>query len=387
MWPATDAGNVSGSNSPENNELPPPSAGAEALLEWLLTTPFSDWPLARDDVQQEIYRYLADSKITEAESEQLTNRVQKRDRDVSQSGRTPSRSVGQRANAAVRISRAAARVKGNLPRGTTPRKILTHAERRERCEKQGKRIYLAKVSIIAAEILQETRYPIAIQAVLARVVWEVRNTGVCEQAVGKLVQESGASRRTVQMALRRAEEDGLITVQARPRKPNRITIISKQWLAWIANSINRDAERIDNYGVSSKGAEICALSDDNHTGLSCDQEVVARCSRPSRESGQASMPPWQSRRDTTRPKLEGYGAEPFEERLACLERSVLAHSLSAARPKAVSIEEQEQGSAQRAFADTDEGEPGGGEVEVNTMLLAGGGYPRCGSRACGCSTD
>lgn len=318
MWPATDAGNMSGSNPPANNELPP-SAGVGALLERLLTTPFSDWPVARDDVQREIYRHLVDSKITEAEFEQLTNLVQKRDQDVSQSGGTPSRSVGQRANAAVRFSRAAARVKGNLPRGTTPRKILTDAERRERRERQGKRIYLAKVSIIAAEILQETCYPIAIQAVLARIVREVRNTGVCERAVGTLAQESGASRRTVQMALRRAEEDGLIAVQARPRKPNRITIINKQWLAWIANSINRDAERIDNYGVSSKDAEICALPDGNHTGLSCDQQVVALRPRPGRGSSQASMPPRQSRPDTTNPQVEGHGAEPFEERLACLE--------------------------------------------------------------------
>nr|WP_128083343.1 hypothetical protein [Methylobacterium sp. B34] len=263
---------------------------------------------------------------------------------------------------------------------------MTEAERRERREKQGKRIYLAKVSIIAAEILQETRYPIAIQAVLARVVWEVRNTGSCEQAVGTLVQESGASRRTVQMALRRAEEDGLIAIQARPRKPNRITIINKQWLAWIANSINRDAERIDNYGVSSKGAEICAVPEDNDTCLSCDQEVVARHPRPSRGSGQACMPPRRSRSDTTNPQLEAYGAEPFEERLAQLERSVLAHSLFAARPTVKPIEDLEQGSAQLAYAETDEGEPGAGEMEISSMLVADGGYLGCGSQACARST-
>jgi hypothetical protein len=72
-------------------------------------------------------------------------------------------------------------------------------------------------------------------------------------------------------------------------------------------------------------------------------------------------------------------AEPFEDLLAHLERSVLTHSLLAAQPTAEAIEELEQGSAQPAFADTDEGEPGAGEVEVNGMLVADGGYLACGS--------
>ncbi|WP_342106112.1 hypothetical protein [Methylobacterium sp. SI9] len=386
MWPKTDADCVSGRNPTVNDEFPPPSAGVEALLERVSTTSFSDWRARRDDIQKETYRHFADGKITAAEFEQLTILVQNRDQNVVHSGRTSSKSVGQSVNAAVRLYRAAARVKGSLPRGTTPRKMLTAAELRERREKQGKRIYLAKVSIIAAEILQETRYAIGIQAVLARVVREVRNTGTCEQAVGTLAQESGASRRTVQMALRRAEADGLIAIQARPRKPNRITIVSQKWLTWIANSINRDSERIDNYGVSSKGAEICTLPYDSSECAPHSPAVLARRPRPSRESGQTSIPSNRSRPDTTSLKAEKYEGEPFEERLAQLESSVLAHSVAAARSTAKAIEEPEQRPPQPAFADLDVGEPGAAEAEINVMLLADDGCRRCGSQSCACST-
>lgn len=75
-------------------------------------------------------------------------------------------------------------------------------------------------------------------AVLNFVAREVRASGaccVCYQTLGRAV---GVSKATVKRAMRVAEALGLVAVERRPIRafrhaPNRVTIVSREWLAWL----------------------------------------------------------------------------------------------------------------------------------------------------------
>jgi hypothetical protein len=75
-------------------------------------------------------------------------------------------------------------------------------------------------------------------AVLAVIVFEVRQNGVCDRPIDELVARSGTSRTTVQRAVRFAAISGLITKEERPRRgckslTNVIRVVSQEWLTWL----------------------------------------------------------------------------------------------------------------------------------------------------------
>jgi hypothetical protein len=76
------------------------------------------------------------------------------------------------------------------------------------------------------------------RAVHAVVAGEVKHHGVCDLPVNRIAQLAGVSRSTVQNALRKAKQWGLIKVTLRRRpgqknEPNLVEIVSPEWRVWI----------------------------------------------------------------------------------------------------------------------------------------------------------
>jgi len=67
---------------------------------------------------------------------------------------------------------------------------------------------------------------------------EIRDKGACTLTIAEIAARAGVSRTTVQNATRQATHEGLILVQERRQPgalnlPNKITIVSKEWRAWL----------------------------------------------------------------------------------------------------------------------------------------------------------
>jgi hypothetical protein len=81
-------------------------------------------------------------------------------------------------------------------------------------------------------------------AVLRIVGDEIHAKGTCDLSLGEIAPRAGVCRKLVQLTLRRAARDGLITIERRPRPgrknlTNVVRIISAEWLAWIRHRNHR----------------------------------------------------------------------------------------------------------------------------------------------------
>src|SRR4051812_40881762 len=81
-------------------------------------------------------------------------------------------------------------------------------------------------------------FTLAETAVLAVIAAEVRRHGACTLTVGHVAALAGVCGQTVRNALKAAQALGLVHVEERRvaafrNKPNRVTIISREWLAWL----------------------------------------------------------------------------------------------------------------------------------------------------------
>jgi hypothetical protein len=82
------------------------------------------------------------------------------------------------------------------------------------------------------------RFTLAEVAVLAVVAAEVRTKGSCSLTMGHIAALAGVCRKTVKNALREAEALGFVRVEERRltawrNAPNRVTITSPEWHAWM----------------------------------------------------------------------------------------------------------------------------------------------------------
>jgi hypothetical protein len=82
------------------------------------------------------------------------------------------------------------------------------------------------------------RFTTAETAVLSAVAAEVRRHGACTLTVGHIAALAGVCGQTVRNALKAAQALDLAHVEQRRvacfrNKPNRVTIISREWLSWI----------------------------------------------------------------------------------------------------------------------------------------------------------
>jgi hypothetical protein len=82
------------------------------------------------------------------------------------------------------------------------------------------------------------QFTLAEQAVLAVVAGEVKKHGACALTIGHIAALAGVSETTVRNALRQAQALALITIEERRRTawmnyPNKVSIVSKEWAAWL----------------------------------------------------------------------------------------------------------------------------------------------------------
>src|SRR3712207_819172 len=82
------------------------------------------------------------------------------------------------------------------------------------------------------------RFTLAEQAVLAVVAAEVARHGACTLTIGHIAALAGVSKQTVRNALHEAVRLGLVRVEERRltawrNAPNRVTITSPEWNAWL----------------------------------------------------------------------------------------------------------------------------------------------------------
>jgi hypothetical protein len=85
------------------------------------------------------------------------------------------------------------------------------------------------------------RYTEGQRAALKIIADEVAARDECALCIDAIAARAGICRRLVQIAIRLAEGDGLLTVEERPRQgrkndPNLIRIVSREWQAWIARA-------------------------------------------------------------------------------------------------------------------------------------------------------
>src|SRR5215213_9043767 len=83
-----------------------------------------------------------------------------------------------------------------------------------------------------------SRFTLAEQAVLAVVAVEVSKHGVCTLTIGHIAALAGVSESTVRNAMREAQGLSLMRIEERRltawrNAPNRVTITSPEWLAWL----------------------------------------------------------------------------------------------------------------------------------------------------------
>src|SRR5215210_4104045 len=82
------------------------------------------------------------------------------------------------------------------------------------------------------------RFTLAEQAVLAVIAVEVTKHGACTLTIGHIAALAGVSETTVRNAMREAHGLGLVRIEERRltawrNAPNRVTITSPEWLAWL----------------------------------------------------------------------------------------------------------------------------------------------------------
>src|ERR671927_188333 len=82
------------------------------------------------------------------------------------------------------------------------------------------------------------RFTLGEHAVLALIAEECRKRGCCSLVIDQIAAQAGVGRTTVQNAIRAAKKLRLLNVEESRKtpwmsNPNRITIISPEWLAWL----------------------------------------------------------------------------------------------------------------------------------------------------------
>jgi hypothetical protein len=100
---------------------------------------------------------------------------------------------------------------------------------------------------------------------------EIRAKGACILTIAAIAARAGVSRTTVQNALRQASRLGLVKIEVRrqPRAqnlPNRITIVSKEWLVWL----KRGPRQTGFKNFDPTDTQVEGQTAEHHPGLSAD---------------------------------------------------------------------------------------------------------------------
>lgn len=190
-----------------------------------------------DDLMRLVWRGLAEGALDDAAAEELSSRIEVRRRPPSQNGpaaggkaRRVSIFPPRRPQLSRRSAVSLARRRQLVAAGPMPPRLAAHFTSSE---------------LAALMIIRE----------------EVRLHGTCSSYIAEIAARAGVGRTSVQNAMRRAAELGLITIQERRRPAqknltNVIRIVSQEWLTWIAGwKAARNAALIGFKCMSPKGKE------------------------------------------------------------------------------------------------------------------------------------
>src|SRR4051794_22832354 len=153
-------------------------------------------------VAQLLWKAYAAGQVTEAQASELSDLIESR-RALPPAPKPPQRRLGSRPRSPASM------------------------ERRRRWAASG-----ALPPALAA------RFTLAETAVLAVIAAEVRQHGACTLTIGHVAALAGVCGQTVRNALRAAQGLGLVRVEERRlaawrNAPNRVTITSPEWAAWL----------------------------------------------------------------------------------------------------------------------------------------------------------
>lgn len=208
-----------------------------------------DWRERAADIHRDLPGWVLDGRITEERAERLTDAIQARQ---DRTARAATDKVELRKRDGHAIGGSIGRivmpmVDGMRPAPPSPpvavvpkiragvRGPSRHSpeERRERSVRRHSQAHLVGVPVQVVEGLYT-----AARSVLSIIVYDCRTTvaGACERAVARIAGAAGCSESTVQQARAELVDRGLIAVEDRPGKTNRITIISTEILDWIGRA-------------------------------------------------------------------------------------------------------------------------------------------------------
>jgi hypothetical protein len=169
---------------------------------------------ALDEIARLTWRAHAEGQLQDVEAEAISASLQARRRAFSE--RNPAAKPAMPATGLLRPAR----------RPRSPDRQASLARRRRQ----------AMSGVVPAKIAASfTMAELAVLTVIAR---QCQRTGVCVLHIDAIAALAGCSRTSVQNALRQARLVGLILVKERrrpgqPSLTNVITIISKEWIAWL----------------------------------------------------------------------------------------------------------------------------------------------------------
>jgi hypothetical protein len=118
-------------------------------------------------------------------------------------------------------------------------------------------------------------------AALCIIADECRVHGFCDLSNDAIAARAGGHRTTVQSALRKARELGLITVQNRGRLTNVVRIIAPEWLAWLQLGDGERRRLVDTWLTATFGFK------DRYS----DQEIEAVCKELDEAEQLGAIPP------------------------------------------------------------------------------------------------
>lgn len=169
-----------------------------------------------DELMRLVWRGLAEGSIDDAAAEELSSRIEARRRPPSKNGQAA---------------------------GTHAHRISIFPPRRPQPSRRPPETLARRRQLVAAGPMPPhlaAHFTSAEAAALMIIREEVRLRGACSSYIAEIAARAGVGRTTVQNAMRRAAELGLITIQER-RRPgqknltNVIRIVSREWLTWIAS--------------------------------------------------------------------------------------------------------------------------------------------------------
>ena len=220
-------------------------AGIEALIRRLEG---DDWRERAADIHRDLPGWVLEGRITEERAERLTDAIQARqDRtaraatDKIELRKHDGHVIGGSIGRIVMLMEDGMRSAPPSPPAVVPKiragvrgpSRHTPEERRERSIRRHNQAHLVGVPVQVVEGLYT-----AARSVLSVIVFDCRTTvaGACERAVAQIAGAAGCSESTVQQARAELVARGLIAVEDRPGKTNRITIISTEILDWIGRA-------------------------------------------------------------------------------------------------------------------------------------------------------